>query len=185
MLPEFVAFTKIPRLNRDIVITEKIDGSNGVIYIDVAAGIVQAGSRSRWVSPGKQDNFGFAAWVAGRAEDLAAVLGDGWHHGEWYGCGIQRGYGLDEKRFALFNPKWRSVMDTRGWLVGLDVVPVLYDGPFNHRQVDYALLQLSLNGSQAVPGFMEPEGVVIFHTASRHLYKYTIRGDEKPKGSQE
>ena len=38
-LPEFVPFPKIPRLYKECVITEKIDGTNGVIYItDVEVG---------------------------------------------------------------------------------------------------------------------------------------------------
>lgn len=32
--PVFQGFKKIPRLSRDIIITEKIDGTNGLIYID-------------------------------------------------------------------------------------------------------------------------------------------------------
>ena len=34
--PEFQEFKKIPRLSRDIIITEKLDGTNGVIYIGEA-----------------------------------------------------------------------------------------------------------------------------------------------------
>jgi hypothetical protein len=33
----------------------------------------------------------------------------------------------------------------------------------------------------AVPGFMRPEGVVIFHTASGTLYKKTVKDDHQPK----
>ena len=32
--PGFVEFRKIPRLNRDIIITEKIDGTNASIVIE-------------------------------------------------------------------------------------------------------------------------------------------------------
>jgi hypothetical protein len=32
-MKEFVEFKKIPRLSRECVVTEKIDGTNGVIYI--------------------------------------------------------------------------------------------------------------------------------------------------------
>jgi hypothetical protein len=186
--PEFVAFPKIPRLDRDIVITEKIDGSNGVIYIDTTVGIVQAGSRNRWISPGKTtDHMGFAGWVAEHSDILVEALGDGSHHGEWYGKGVgPRQYGLDHKRFALFNPKHYAAAEAaRQWNVALDVVPVLYDGPFSEAKITSTLFDLAMTGSRMVPGYHDPEGVIIFHTASRHLYKVTIKGDEKPKGSSE
>ena len=32
-LPEFVPFPKIPRLHKECIVTEKIDGTNGIIYI--------------------------------------------------------------------------------------------------------------------------------------------------------
>ena len=68
---EFQPFPKIPRLNREIVITEKIDGTNGVIHVadDLT---VTAGSRNRWLTIEK-DNFGFAKWVAENAEELAEL----------------------------------------------------------------------------------------------------------------
>jgi hypothetical protein len=48
-----------------------------------------------------------------------------------------------------------------------------------------ALEYLRVDGSQAVPGFMKPEGIVIWHKASGTLLKATLEGDEKPKGSTE
>lgn len=33
------------------------------------------------------------------------------------------------------------------------------------------------NGSVAAPGFMNPEGVVVFHEPSQTLFKYTLDGD--------
>ena len=33
MMIEFTKFPKIPRLNRDMIITEKIDGTNAQIYV--------------------------------------------------------------------------------------------------------------------------------------------------------
>ena len=55
---EFVKFDKIARLSRTIVITEKIDGTNGLIAIG-DDGEFQVGSRSRWITP-ENDNMGFA-----------------------------------------------------------------------------------------------------------------------------
>jgi len=39
-------------------------------------------------------------------------------------------------------------------------------------------------GSMAAPGFMQPEGVVVFHTATNTLFKKTLDNDEAPKGRQ-
>lgn len=119
----FQEFPKMARLNREIVITEKIDGSNGSVIIapgyqsldpgavpenldDTATAcdgfVVMAASRTRFVVPGKQDNAGFAAWVKENRSELLK-LGPGRHFGEWWGANIQRRYGLTEKRFSLFN----------------------------------------------------------------------------------
>src|ERR1035437_6203226 len=104
--PGHVAFPKIARLNRDIVITEKIDGTNAAIGIVEAPFTVSDGeggpefrgyrvyaqSRNRIITPGK-DNAGFAAWVESIKDIAIEVLGPGLHFGEWWGNGIQRGYG--------------------------------------------------------------------------------------------
>jgi len=97
---DFVAFPKIARLSRECVISEKIDGTSAQILI-TDDGQIKAGSRSRWLTP-ENDNFGFAAWVADNKEELL-TLGVGRHFGEWWGEGIQRNYGLKERRFSLFN----------------------------------------------------------------------------------
>src|SRR5271170_4782953 len=97
----FVEFPKIARYSREVVCSEKIDGSNGQIYINDTMTEVFAGSRSQWITP-EQDNFGFARWVAENKEELLK-LGPGSHFGEWWGAGIQRRYDLKEKRFSLFN----------------------------------------------------------------------------------
>lgn len=213
----FVAFPKIPRLSRDIVISEKIDGTNASIYIvpcrEVAyydskqavvvgdgaiegAMTIFAGSRNRWIQPGN-DNFGFAAWVQTNAQELLK-LGPGRHFGEWFGSGIQRGYGLKEKRFALFNTKrWRSNKGLTTLGIGVseadrpateisgpsccDVVPILYTGPFDTLAIRGVLAALEVDGSRIVPGFMKPEGIVIYHKASGCLFKKTLENDESGK----
>jgi hypothetical protein len=212
MLP-FEKFNKIPRLSRDMVITEKIDGSNGQIYIasfqtlfdalkmpeyndffkqytiaeekiDGLTYYIFAGSRNRWLSVdnGKNsDNHGFAKWVKENASELFK-LGEGRHYGEWYGKGIQRGYELDEKRFALFNVnKWYDP-DIRPKCC--EIVPAIYEGLFDTNEINRILEELKLNGSYAVSEFMNPEGIVIYHKASGKLFKKTIVGDEKPKGKE-
>lgn len=180
-LPEFVPFPKIARWSRDIVITEKIDGTNAQVHISDDGTVITAGSRTRWITPEK-DNFGFARWVVEHTDELMK-LGPGSHFGEWYGAGIQRNYGLKEKRFALFNTHRWSDPATRPPCCG--VVPVLYQGLMSESDVDLAIRKLRAYGSSAVPGFDKPEGIVIFHTASSTLFKKTLEGDEKPKGSKE
>jgi hypothetical protein len=178
--PEFVPFPKIARLSRDVVVTEKIDGTNAQVHI-TEAGDVFAGSRTRWITP-QQDNHGFAAWVeAHRAELLA--LGPGSHFGEWWGQGIQRRYGLAEKRFSLFNVhRWG---DDAVRPACCHVVPVLYRGAFLTTAIGCVLHDLQVGGSVAAPGFMQPEGIVIFHSASGALFKKTLEKDESPKSIAE
>ncbi len=200
----FEAFPKIPRLFRDCVITEKIDGTNAQILIEPRTQLgdgnpfedqgwcilledkaIRPGSRNRWISP-ENDNYGFAKWVLSNAEILSR-LGYGRHFGEWWGNGIQRGYGLKEKRFSLFNVGvWTPEEIEKRGLTGLvSTVPILGKGLFGTAWIQQVKEQLELYGSQAAPGFMDPEGVVVFHSASGELYKSTIKGDEKPKGSKE
>jgi RNA ligase-like protein len=152
---------------------------------------VAAGSRNKWLTTEKNgDNYGFARWVADNVNDLKR-LGHGRHFGEFWGAGIQRRYGLTEKRFSLFNTeRWKPAPDNGGIffdstvvsLPGLTVVPVLYQGVFNTQECNIALNMLYTSGSAAAPGFMDPEGIVIWHEAARVLFKKTIKDDEKPKG---
>ena len=181
MTLEFKPWPKIARLNRDIIVTEKIDGTNAAVIV-TDDGEVGAQSRSRVITP-EQDNFGFAGWVAGNRELLAETLGPGYHFGEWWGSGIQRGYGLakGERRFSLFNTSRWAGVDLPGD-IGLGVVPILHSGPFDQDAVTFALQDLVDDGSAAAPGFLDPEGVVVFHVAANRMFKVTIKGDEAPKG---
>ena len=174
--PVFEEFNKIARLRRECVITEKIDGTNGQIYI-TESGDMFVGSRNRWLSEAA-DNFGFYKWAMGHKEMLL-TLGPGRHYGEWWGAGIQRGYGQKEKHFSLFNTsRWNTV--TPPPLCCL-VVPVLYTGIFNTGDCCFWIQSLQNLGSHAAPGFMNPEGIVIYHTAARIYFKQTILNDEQPK----
>jgi hypothetical protein len=174
----FEAFPKIPRLFRECVVTEKIDGTNAQILI-TESGSVVAGSRSRFISPGKAtDNFGFARWVEDHEDELRK-LGPGRHFGEWWGQGINRGYGLKERRFSLFNAgRWTADAVPSC----CSVVPVLWQGEFNTAAIAATLIKLEQEGSVAAPGFMKPEGVIVWHVAARQLFKCTIEKDEDPKG---
>lgn len=175
---EFQPWPKIARLNRDITITEKLDGTNAAVLV-LDDGTVAAQSRKRLITP-DDDNFGFARWVADNAGALTDILGPGRHFGEWWGAGIQRRYGLDHKRFSLFNTA-RYADLPEDVIDGLGVVPVLYEGPFSEFAIDDALDALVGLGSKAAPGFMDPEGIVVFHTAAQQMFKVTIKGDEAPK----
>lgn len=206
---EFAPWPKIPRLFRDVVITEKIDGTSGAIGIDFGSlehdfvssdleqavvvdrggyevnglhnvALVYAQSRSRIITPA-QDNHGFARWVYEHADSLCGDLGEGLHFGEWWGSGIQRGYGLEkgEKRFSLFNTKRWGEAEFK--TAGLGVVPVIDSGEFSTLLVRGCLHNLQCNGSYASPGYDNPEGVVVYHTAGDTLFKATIYNDEVPK----
>lgn len=176
MTVEFSEFPKMPRLSREIIITEKIDGTNAQIFVPEGDGPLLAGSRSRWITP-DDDNYGFARWVKHHEDELRA-LGHGRHFGEWWGGGIQRRYGLTEKRFSLFNvARWADERPAC-----CHVVPLLYRGLFTTTAVDDALADLAANGSKAAPGFMKPEGVVVYHVAGGVGFKKTIEKDEVPKG---
>ena len=186
-MPDFIKFPKIPRWNREIIITEKIDGTNGGIYFseDMSPITMNSGrevpflcaSRSRWIFP-ENDNHGFAKWAYAQDLDEWKKLGPGIHHGEWWGMGIQRNYSLKERRFSLFNTsRWTQETKPNHCLV----VPILYQGPMNPAVVSIYIKQLIEGGSVAAPGYMKPEGIVIFHTASNHSYKVTLENDKVPK----
>lgn len=188
-LPKFEKFPKIPRLNREVVITEKIDGTNAGIWVDPETKAVTAAKRGSWLLRGMSDNFGFGNWVYENEQELQQ-LGPGMHWGEWWGDGIQRRYGLNHKRFSLFNVgHWT---DGSPHSIGHDappdccyVVPILDVGVFDQTHLKIILDELERNGSWAKPGFMKPEGIIMFHCASRGYFKVTIEGDEKPKKSNE
>lgn len=175
---EFQAFPKIPRLNREVVVTEKIDGTNACVVVTDATSFeerqVFAQSRNRIITP-ENDNYGFARWVKENSENLKQ-LGPGYHYGEWWGAGIRRGYGIEEKKFSLFNAtRWEGKCP-----LCCSVVPVLARGE-GFKIVDQSIGRLKLEGSVAAPGFMQPEGVIVFHVASNQLFKVTIENDSTPK----
>lgn len=177
---QHVPFPKIPRLNRDIVITEKIDGTNAAIRIgeNVMAlatgepreipelGPVVAQSRTRIITPEK-DNYGFARWVKEHEDVLREALGPGIHYGEWWGLGIQRGYKQTQKWFSLFNYK-RWANDPRIMAlstIGVQVVPILYRGPWMAivgKDVTYFEGMPEEQVHQIVYGTREQPGIIRF-----------------------
>lgn len=191
---QFTPFPKIGRLSRGCCITEKIDGTNASVCIAelqcphekaIASRYpgngsfgqyMFAGSRTRWITP-EDDNFGFAKWVQVNQEELWK-LGPGHHYGEWWGQKIQRGYGLAEKRFSLFNTdRW----DSQSTPSCCHVVPLLFKGDFRSENVEQSLETLRSNGSVAAPGFMKPEGIVVYHIGVGTYFKKTLEHDESPK----
>lgn len=205
---EFQEFPKIPRYRREVALTEKLDGTNAaVVWVqatpdtmteeqpnvittrlltdqhgaDLGCYHLLAQSRQRFITPAsikpKNDNYGFAQWVAEHAEELR-ILGPGVHYGEWWGYGIQRGYGMPEKHFSLFNVnRWGDGKQERPTCC--DVVPLL--GYVQHDQIERELELLRKHGSRAAPGYMRPEGVVVWHSQSKQYYKILLEGDDVPK----
>ncbi len=178
MSDEFKQFQKIGRLSREIIITEKIDGTNGLIEIG-EDGSFQIGSRTQWITP-ERDNYGFARWAVEHKDELIAGLGAGRHFGEWWGQGIQRKYGLAEKRWSLFNThRWGETRPAC-----CHVVPVLYRGAFDTNEIDKVMAALQGGGSVAAPGFRNPEGIVIYHAQANVLFKKTFEKDDAGKGKE-
>lgn len=194
----------IPRLNRQWISTEKIDGTNGLIRISTypvnregplplnaivlpELGVyLEVGSRNRWLSA-EADNYGFYSWVRERARTLVTDLGVGHHYGEFYGKGIQRGYDLGSKRFALFNiVKFEAAARGLNTFAtpGLDVVPLLgTEDTFSGAaaMVEEHLYELGKYGSILVEGFEKPEGLVVYHAKSDARFKVTLENDAHPK----
>lgn len=201
----FQEFPKIPRYRREVALTEKLDGTNAaVVWVpvttdhngdldtnpnsiavrllvdqhgaDIGYHFLFAQSRSRFIIPGV-DNYGFAKWVSEHVDELM-TLGPGAHFGEWWGYGIQRGYGMPEKHFSLFNVnRWGEGKQARP--VCCDVVPLL--GYFTPDKINEVVEQLRTLGSVAAPGYLRPEGVIVWHSQSKQYYKILLENDDVPK----
>lgn len=161
---EFKAWPKIPRFsNERYYVTEKIDGTNACIII-TPDGVVGTQSRNRLITP-EDDNYGFARWVQENKEDLLK-LGEGYHYGEWWGLGINRGYGLDHKRFSLFS--WWTEEDHMPSCCHR--IPLLSSNSTLEDLKD-DLSNLIKEGSKASPGFMKIEGIVVCSKSNHSYYK--------------
>lgn len=197
-MPDFHAFPKIPRYTKvfgSMAITEKLDGTNACVVIeqideaeilnpeclqhwtdqdDVTWGLF-AQSRKRMLTP-DSDNYGFCRWVVDHAGELS-TLGHGYHFGEWWGGGIQRGYGLDkdDKRLSLFNVN--RPPETLPPCVGQ--VPILARCRFSLSMIEHWMEQLREHGSYAAPGYYDPEGVMCWVDGIRQYVKAPL--DPAPK----
>lgn len=162
--PPFEPYGKTPRWRSQVVVTEKIDGSNCFIIVPEDPALPLAvGSRNRYITPGKStDNFGFAAWALDN-EAMLRRLGPGRHNGEWWGVGIGRGYGLTERRWSLFAAtRWtEEQLREMGLPDNVRVVPILARGEDAGTLVHEAGLKLLAEGSFAAPGYMKPEGFIV------------------------
>lgn len=178
---EFKAWPKIPRVsNKKEIYTEKIDGTNACIVISpytegdeqqrvfIDQGLtLRCQSRTRFITP-ENDNFGFARWAYSNGTELIVGLGEGHHYGEWWGSGIQRGYGQEEKIFSLFNTRrWGPHNPNTPTCVR--VVPTIHKNSLSEAREF-----LVENGSLAAPGFMNVEGIVVYEVNTQTLWKEII-----------
>ena len=112
------------------------------------------------------------------------LLGEGRHFGEWWGSGINRGYGLHsgEKRFSLFNVGRWTAEDLPSCI---GVVPTLYKGPWHMQGGEWApnywLRTLRAGGSRAAP-FGDPEGIIVYQQATGMIAKMTFEDQHKGLG---
>ena len=195
-------FPKIPHLESPCTITEKIDGMNAGVHILSERDLLNEGYNPYLVNTKtyivddyyeleniryfmlaalktrytyKEDDsesYNFWNWCYDNKENLRH-LGPGMHRGEFWGQGIGRNYGLKERRFSLFNTqRWSEKEESP---TCCHVVPVLSIGGFWHEDVYWCLNYLEKEGSMAAPGFMEPEGVVIYHHNSNQMFKKRFR----------
>lgn len=195
---EFVPWAKTYRLftGKGIVVTEKIDGTNACIVFD-DEGDMFVQSRRRIITP-ESDNYGFARWATDMQDELFYILGPGRHYGEWWGQGIQRGYGMNRKVFSVFNTRrWYGgtdeetldSMDTRSYMAGLagmiTAVPTIYSGHFSEYEILKSANVLRTDGSMAARlqgvDYDNAEGVCIFFPDNGMVMKHVFDNDDKHK----
>jgi hypothetical protein len=199
---DFKAYPKTHRIGTEqYTITEKVDGTNGVVYVHKAKpadfrvgkdrSYVKAGSRSRWLEDDgskKWDNHGFGEWVM-ENERALIELPEGFHYGEWYGRGINRNYGLKDRRFMLFDYARYDKLITNNNILGdlIETETVLADVvTYDYLSIAIKLNSacLSVEGSVHVRGFSDPEGLIIRSKLRPAVYKYIIRKDEEEEWTE-
>lgn len=181
MTYQFVKFPKIPRLCHDYVVTEKLDGTNAAVWVG-EDGEIRCQSRNREITV-DADNHGFAAWCHDNRDGLVGALKPGYHFGEWWGQGINRGYGLKERRFSLFNVSLANMPYDEQYVAHVigeppmvgpcHVVPVFaWGSDFGVFDPEGTTSFLSGFGSVAAPGFQRPEGWVVWHQRANQYFKH-------------
>lgn len=200
-MSEICKWPRIPHLFREMTVVEKIDGITACIDIQplskfddrtiphwaqalyVLTPTQQYGvwvhTRRQWVTP-LNDCHGIARWVGRHVLSLVNVLGPGHHHGVWWGHGINRGYGLPpgDRRFSLYNvSRWQHLAEQTP-IPGLGVLPVLGRYPGFNPDAAWSLYDMLMeSGSEAVPGWPTPAGVLVYHHAADVIFQIT---DTKP-----
>lgn len=163
-----------------LVETEGIDNYSDGIWA------IFAQSRTRFIYL-NNDNFDFAAWVYKNHIQLMKILGPGRHYGEWWGSKIQRGYGLKERRFSLFNAsRWADTITVEPGstsVSALCTVPILYKGPFDASQIDKWTAYMKL-GSKAVEHHWDSEGIIVDLREAGARYKILLENNDNHKWEQ-
>lgn len=165
----FKEFPKVPRLSKDCVISEKLDWTNACVVVTEEWDVF-AQSRNRMIKMW-DDNYWFARWVGENEQELLK-LWMGYHYWEWRWLWVQRWYDMDRKVFSLFVFRWEELPKC------CSIVPYLYEWPFDTNKIDEVMGKLKEWWSIASPWFMNPEGIIIYHTASKQIYKKTFEHDE-------
>lgn len=169
---EFQTFGKIERYEKaHVTITEKIDGTNACIAID-EDGNMTLQSRNRIITV-DDDNYGFAQWATKANTDgaLASFFGPGRHYGEWWGVGIQRGYGTAARYFSPFNTGLFN-QDRDDYPEHVTPLPVMWKGMLTtlNAGVDSVMEALATNGSHTLPGVgWAAEGCMIWSRPTGYL----------------
>lgn len=166
---EFKSFPSIPRLSKDMIVTEKLDWTNACIVID-AEWNISAQSRNNIITPDK-DNYWFARWVENNKEQLKK-LWEWYHYWEWWWNWIQRWYWMKEKKFSLFFYRWVWEIPSI-----VSIVPTIYEWPFCTKKIDEIMEEMRIHWSYATK-FMNPEWIIIFHKWANMVFKKTIEWDE-------
>jgi len=107
----FREWPKIARLSREIIVTEKLDGTNAQIIISDDGTQIAAASRTRLITP-EDDNFGFAGWVERNREGCPTEFDDT-EQASWpvflkYLDGVEQGI---EAQAQLSSKKYTYVLD--------------------------------------------------------------------------
>ena len=202
----YPSFSSIERLeNIYCVISEKIDGTNGLIEIQNKANnsntgsmIVKFGSRNRYISF-SDDNAGFANFFRHyekKFKNMAKeIIASSYNedsqtdeiptenyplriYGEWFGKGIQRGYGLDDKYFMPFSSFYAEHMIKAG-IPNIMMPNIMYTGKFSLEVVDNCMNCLT-SGSfhNLITNYDNPEGIVIYFPKYNFRLKQTFEGSK-------
>lgn len=187
--PEFPSIERFD--NVYCIITEKIDGTNGLIEIGTNGiteeGIVMFGSRKKYLYPGK-DNYGFLAFFSPYVSELLKICKEIKEentdfdfinnppiriYGEWFGKGINRGYNLSDRQFMPFNSYYADKLRN---IPNITQPEPLHQGKFSREILNDCMNFLREEGSQVVPGYKNPEGVVAYFPKYKFSLKETFDG---------